>query len=44
MFHFRVATIKQGLWNQLRADHGKEFYLKLFMHMQNFERDLDQQI
>lgn len=38
MFHFRVATIKHGLWNQLRVDHGKEFYLTLYAHAKLGER------
>ena len=28
---YRAATAEFGLWNQLRVDHGKEFYLSLYM-------------
>lgn len=28
---FRAAVNEYGLWNQLRVDHGKEFYLTLYM-------------
>ena len=29
--HFRSAVMKYGMWDQVRVDHGKEFYLTLFM-------------
>ncbi|XP_067098565.1 uncharacterized protein [Osmerus mordax] len=28
---FRSAVMKYGMWDQVRVDHGKEFYLTLFM-------------
>ncbi|XP_039890167.1 uncharacterized protein LOC120735054 [Simochromis diagramma] len=28
---FRPAVITYGMWDQVRVDHGKEFYLTLFM-------------
>jgi hypothetical protein len=28
---FRAAVNEYGLWNQLRVDHGKEFYLTLYI-------------
>ncbi|KAG7317705.1 hypothetical protein KOW79_018740 [Hemibagrus wyckioides] len=27
----RPAVITYGMWDQVRVDHGKEFYLTLFM-------------
>ncbi|XP_033470470.2 uncharacterized protein LOC117249161 [Epinephelus lanceolatus] len=41
---FRPAVLAHGIWDQVRADHGKEFYLTLFMqellssHRYNQER------
>ena len=29
---YKVAAIEYGLWDQLRVDHGKEFYLSLYVH------------
>lgn len=31
---YKAATVEYGLWNQLRVDHGKEFYLSLYVHEQ----------
>ena len=28
---YRAATAEFGLWNQLRVDHGKEFFLSLYV-------------
>ncbi|XP_073326353.1 uncharacterized protein [Pagrus major] len=28
---FRPAVVANGMWDQVRVDHGKEFYLTLFM-------------
>ncbi|XP_051793642.1 uncharacterized protein LOC127537676 isoform X2 [Acanthochromis polyacanthus] len=28
---FRNAVLQYGMWDQIRVDHGKEFYLTLFM-------------
>ncbi|XP_056122949.1 uncharacterized protein LOC130101295 isoform X2 [Rhinichthys klamathensis goyatoka] len=28
---YRSAVIEYGMWDQVRVDHGKEFYLTLFM-------------
>ncbi|XP_041917008.1 uncharacterized protein LOC121681365 isoform X2 [Alosa sapidissima] len=28
---YRSAVMKYGLWDQVRVDHGREFYLTLFM-------------
>ncbi|KAK9963850.1 hypothetical protein ABG768_007011 [Culter alburnus] len=41
---FRPAVLEYGIWDQVRIDHGKEFYLTLFMqelltsHRHNQER------
>ncbi|XP_067266319.1 uncharacterized protein [Chanodichthys erythropterus] len=41
---FRPAVLEYGIWDQVRVDHGKEFYLTLFMqelltsHRHNQER------
>ncbi|XP_032365446.1 uncharacterized protein LOC116680976 [Etheostoma spectabile] len=41
---FRPAVLTYGMWDQVRVDHGKEFYLTLFMqellssHRHNQER------
>nr|XP_033470480.1 uncharacterized protein LOC117249161 isoform X2 [Epinephelus lanceolatus] len=41
---FRPAVLAHGIWDQVRVDHGKEFYLTLFMqellspHRYNQER------
>ncbi|XP_026114053.1 uncharacterized protein LOC113092604 [Carassius auratus] len=41
---FRPAVLAYGMWDQVRVDHGKEFYLTLFMqellssHRHNQER------
>ena len=29
---YRSAVLEFGLWNQVRVDHGKEFYLTLYVH------------
>ena len=29
---YRAAVIEFGLWNQVRVDHGKEFYLTFYVH------------
>ena len=29
--HIRSACKQHGLWDQIRVDHGKEFYLVLFI-------------
>nr|XP_061811146.1 uncharacterized protein LOC133602049 [Nerophis lumbriciformis] len=31
---FRPAVLAHGIWDQVRVDHGKEFYLTLFMQEQ----------
>ena len=31
---YRAATLEYGLWDQVRVDHGKEFYLTLYIHEQ----------
>ena len=28
----RVAVLSYGLWDQLRIDHGREFYLTIYIH------------
>ena len=28
---YRAATAEFGLWNQLRVDHGREFFLSLYV-------------
>ena len=30
-FVFRETLLSYGLWDQVRVDHGKEFYLVLFV-------------
>ncbi|XP_062420889.1 uncharacterized protein LOC134132801 [Pungitius pungitius] len=41
---YRRAVLENGMWDQVRVDHGKEFYLTLFMqeklanHRHNTER------
>ncbi|KAK7130500.1 hypothetical protein R3I93_019988 [Phoxinus phoxinus] len=41
---YRSAVLGNGMWDQVRVDHGKEFYLILFMqemlsgHRHNQER------
>ncbi|KAI7807115.1 uncharacterized protein LOC130558662 [Triplophysa rosa] len=41
---FRPAVLAYGMWDQVRVDHGKEFYLTLFMqelltsHRHNLEK------
>ena len=34
MFLCRSTIELYGLWDQLRVDHGREFYLTLFIHEQ----------
>ena len=29
---YRTAVLEFGLWDQVRVDHGKEFYLTLYVH------------
>lgn len=29
---YRAAVLEFGLWDQVRVDHGKEFYLTLYVH------------
>ena len=29
---YRSAVLNNGLWDQIRVDHGREFYLTLFIH------------
>lgn len=41
---YRFAVLQYGLWNQVRVDHGKEFYLTLFMHEQLRNRRGDETI
>lgn len=31
IFYFRSAVVNHGMWDQIRVDHGKEFYLCLYM-------------
>ena len=31
---YRAAVLQYGLWDQVRLDHGREFYLTLFIHEQ----------
>ncbi len=31
LYYFRETSLQHGLWDQIRVDHGKEFYLLLFM-------------
>jgi len=31
----RSATLKYGMWDQVRVDHGTEFYLSLYMQEKN---------
>ena len=31
---YRTCTLEYGLWDEIRVDHGKEFYLLLYMHEQ----------
>ena len=31
-FYNRKSTEKFGLWNQIRIDHGREFYLMIHSH------------
>ncbi|KAK5913377.1 hypothetical protein CgunFtcFv8_007915 [Champsocephalus gunnari] len=41
---YRHTVITEGMWDQVRVDHGKEFYLSLYMqeklaqYRQNQER------
>lgn len=30
-FYDREMTLQYGLWDQIRVDHGKEFYLMLYV-------------
>ncbi|XP_048018202.1 uncharacterized protein LOC125249975 [Megalobrama amblycephala] len=30
-FYFRSAVVNYGMWDQLRVDHGREFYMSLYM-------------
>lgn len=30
-YNLRPAVINNGMWDQIRVDHGKEFFLTLFM-------------
>lgn len=30
-FYYRTAVANNGMWDQLRVDHGREFYLTLYM-------------
>ena len=44
IFSSRETLLRYGLWDQVRVDHGKEFYLVLFvqemlkMHRNNTSR------
>ena len=29
---YRSAVLEYGLWDQVRVDHGREFYLTLYIH------------
>ena len=29
---YRAAVLEFGLWDQVRVDHGKEFYLTLYVN------------
>lgn len=31
LFFWRTAVIQHGIWDQLRVDHGTEFYLSLYV-------------
>ncbi len=31
---YRASALEYGLWEQIRVDHGREFYLTLFIHEQ----------
>ena len=31
---YRAAVLQYGLWDQLRVDHGREFYFTLYVHEQ----------
>lgn len=31
----RSAVLQYGMWDQIRVDHGREFYLTLFMQQRN---------
>ena len=32
LFVNREAVTRHELWDQIRVDHGKEFYITLFVH------------
>ena len=32
LFVNRETVTRHGLWDQIRVDHGKKFYLTLFIH------------
>ena len=41
MFIYRKLVEETGLWNQIRIDHGREWYLMLFaqQHLSSYRND-----
>lgn len=42
---FRPAILKYGMWDQVRVDHGREFYLTLYMQeiLSEYRHNLERQ-